>query len=481
MPNNCQIHTPDDYVVKMLDYIGYKHGLYGKSVLENSCGTGNILVRVVERYIIDAYENGMSATDIIIGLERDIIGYEIDYNSLKTCKEKLDVVAGRFGLFDIKWNINKNDYLKTNQKKYDYIIGNPPYITYHDLSEKKREWLKEKFSTCENGRFDYYYAFVEKSINSLDKDGKMIYLVPFNIFRNKYAQQLRTHIKDILTDVYDFSGVGLFQDVIISSTIIVCQNSSKKKTVTYHNMMDDIKKEISKDSLREKWFFVEDVDSGFRLGDYFSVHNGVATLLNDAFLIRDYIEDDNYLYINNIKVEKSIVKPAVSAKTLTKKSANTKEEKIIFPYRVIENGYERYSEKEFRARYPETYKYLECFRNKLSKRKVGKNTRWYEYGRSQALGNIHEEKLVFSMVFTKCIKTYECSGNSVPYAGYFLKRKDGSSFTLLDAKKILESQQFYEYVKLHGTPTTPESYRISVKEIEEYRFYDFGLCQSDKK
>ena len=39
---------------------------------------------------------------------------------------------------------------------------------------------------------------------------------------------------------------------------------------------------------------------------------------------------------------------------------------------------------------------------------------------------------------------------------------------LKKAKEILESREFYEYVKVHGTSTTPTSYRISVNDIKNY-------------
>lgn len=178
MSYNCQVQTPDEFVLKMLDYIDYKHELYGKSVLENSCGKGNILIRIVERYIADAKSNEIPEALIIKGLEKDITGYEIDDSSICECKKKLDKVAERFGLFNVKWNILKYNYLKTSKEKYDYIIGNPPYITYHDLTEAQRKLLKTKFSTCKEGRCDYYYAFVEKSINSLNENGKLVYLIP---------------------------------------------------------------------------------------------------------------------------------------------------------------------------------------------------------------------------------------------------------------------------------------------------------------
>lgn len=69
---NCKIQTPAEYVIKMLDYIGYKHNLYGEKVLENSCGEGNILVEIVRRYIQDANLNERTDKEIIEGLQNDI-------------------------------------------------------------------------------------------------------------------------------------------------------------------------------------------------------------------------------------------------------------------------------------------------------------------------------------------------------------------------------------------------------------------------
>lgn len=63
MNKKCQVFTPENYVRELLDSVGYTHNLYGKKILENSCGDGNILVAVVQRYIDDCKENGLS-TDI---------------------------------------------------------------------------------------------------------------------------------------------------------------------------------------------------------------------------------------------------------------------------------------------------------------------------------------------------------------------------------------------------------------------------------
>lgn len=58
MGNNCQIPTPEKYVIQMLNLIKYKDNIFEKRVLENSCGEGNILVEIVKRYIKDARKQG---------------------------------------------------------------------------------------------------------------------------------------------------------------------------------------------------------------------------------------------------------------------------------------------------------------------------------------------------------------------------------------------------------------------------------------
>lgn len=205
----------------------------------------------------------------------------------------------------------------------------------------------------------------------------------------------------------------------------------------------------------EKWFFVNK-KVGKRFGDYFEVSNSVATLKNDVFIVKD----------NNEKLEEELCFPAVSAKTLRKKEKL----RIIVPYEVTEGEFKKISESMFKQKYPKTYAYLLKNKGELEKRDKSQRNEWYEFGRTQALNQIIGEKLVLSMVVTNQVNVYFCENNEVPFAGYFVKKKKEPNINLETAKNILESESFYEYVKTHGTPTTPSSYRMSVKEIQDYRF-----------
>ena len=139
MPGNCQIPTPEAYVDQMLDYIGYSEDLYGKKVLENSCGEGNILLKIVMRYIESAKRQQRMNSEIKEGLQRDIVAYEIDNRCIEACKKRLDGFVNSCGIKNVNWNLNHKDFL--NEKvtaTYDYVVGNPPYITYHDMDNTEK-------------------------------------------------------------------------------------------------------------------------------------------------------------------------------------------------------------------------------------------------------------------------------------------------------------------------------------------------------
>ena len=102
MDIRCQQFTSEKIANEMLDFLGYHENLYGRTLLESSCGEGNILCLAVERYIQDAIAQGYKSDDIVLGLERDIYGAEIVEKTYKKCIENLDSVAKKYGLGKIQ-------------------------------------------------------------------------------------------------------------------------------------------------------------------------------------------------------------------------------------------------------------------------------------------------------------------------------------------------------------------------------------------
>lgn len=470
---NDQISTPDKYVEDMLDRIGYVKNLVGKTVLENSCGQGNILVPIVNRYMKDAKAQGLSNEHIAEGLSKDIIGFEINREQREKCIEHLNKICSFNDIKNVRWNIRKEDYLTYNadEIKASFIVGNPPYITYHDMTEEERMYLREHYEVCKKGRFDYCYAFIEASVNALKTDGKMIYLIPFSIFRNRYARKLRDFIVDGMTEVVDLSGEKVFPGITCSVAFLLYEKGNYNDKIVYEENETGIKTVIQKNYLcgnNKKWVFQKVVDGEKQFGMYFNVHNSVATLLNEAFLIRPTKEDERFFYVEQHRVEKEICLKAISTKSEKKKS--TEQQYIIFPYNRGGKEICKYEEQEFEQLYPYAYQYMRHFEKKLKDRKSDKNAQWFEYGRNQALKELWKEKLVLPMVITRQARVYWGEKDAVPYAGYFITQKKDSCYTLDDAEKILQSTEFYQYVRMVGTPTTETSYRVSVNDIKHYKF-----------
>ena len=66
------------------------------------------------------------------------------------------------------------------------------------------------------------------------------------------------------------------------------------------------------------------------------------------------------------------------------------------------------------------------------------------------------------------VRVYDLDSSVVPYSGIYIIPRDNSS--LDDAKLILQTKRFYEYLLTKGVKVSGDSIRISSKDVEEYRY-----------
>lgn len=467
MNKKCQIFTPENYVEELLDCINYSENIYNKKVLENACGDGNILINIVRRYITDCIRQNLTKNQIQIGLSNDIYAYEIDKEYHRKCIINLNKILFENGLEKINWHIYNEDYLKSKTDiKFDYIISNPPYITYKEISIMNRKFLKDNFFTCKKGKYDYCYAFIEKSLKNLRLNGKMSYLIPSSIFKVASGNLLRHLIKDNIVRIDDYTTQKLFDNALVASAVIVIDTSIDTTTILYNNIVDNSQSMINKNTLGERWVFKKIKNTGLkRFGDFFNVSHSIATLLNEAYVIKTWKDSKDYYLCDGYQIEKATVKEAAAPRRL----AYGKKELIIFPYRYINGELKRYTENEFEQQFPQTTAFLNRLRVKLEKRNIDSHANWFEYGRSQALSSLNTEKVLLSTIITKKIKLYRLPKDCIPYAGVFIQQK-GYKYSLEDAVNILTSQNFLDYAYSVGININGISIRITSKDIKEYRF-----------
>ena len=379
----------------------------------------------------------------------------------KKCVDDLNCLIEKYGIPSVNWSLFCRDTLKWETEiKFDFVIGNPPYISYRYIDSKNRDYIKRNFSCCQKGKFDYCYAFLEKGIKLLSKSGKMVQLVPSNIYKNVFANELRKMLVKGIEIILEYPDQSLFKDTLTTSSIFLFKNNSSKTVVKYLNVTQNKHFVISKKSLGDKWEFkAQEKESSsvkmIRFGDRYNASSSVATLLNEAFVIEE---------LGNI--ESACLRRGATPRLLR----NQKHTYIIFPYYFSEEGdLQHYDENDFKNRFPNTYAHLSNYNKDLLKRNSDKSAEWYEYGRSQALRNINQEKLIISTVITNRVEIYNLDRDTVPYSGIYIIANN-EEYPLNKAKEILEDKSFFEYITSRGLSVNGKSIRITCKDINDYYF-----------
>lgn len=468
--SKCQIFTPHDVVVEMLDGIGYSCDIYGKRILENSCGNGRFLTEIVRRYISDAQTKGLTTTEIKLGIESDIWGAELDKEKHEECICTLNKLTQESGIDGVRWNIYNRDSLREPfPGKYDFVIGNPPYLSYWDLPEKERSYLKRKYTSCNSGAFDYCFAFIEEAIGQLSENGKLSYIIPGSIFKTRSAKSLRKLIKPLLVKIVDYKTKTVFTDATTSPAIILLESGNKKNSISYYDASSSKNVSILAKNLDDDlWVFNDNIEVNRerkerRFGDYFDISSSVATQYNAAYVLTKWSVNGDYLVSDEgVLIELSAVRPAVCPK---RKSTDTSEH-IIFPYAYKAGKLVRYEEENYKKLFPLAYQHLKKSKKKLDERAADKKAAWYEYGRSQALLKLNQEKILLCPVVSKTVQAWKITKEDVPYSGFFIVAKEGSN--LDDALDIITSDRFIKYIKSVGINANGNSIRFSTRNVENY-------------
>lgn len=463
-----QVFTPEKIVKKMINIADKSANkkIYNCCILENSCGNGNVLTMIVEKFIDEAILDNIEIRQIKVLLQKNIHAYEIDKQLLNDCKKRLNTICKKHQIKNIKWDIKNIDFLKDDSETlYDIIIGNPPYISYLDMPIDKRELLRNNFNSCSIGKFDYSYAFIEKSYNLLNGNGSLIYLVPSNWFKNVSAKALRSLLIDDLNEIIDFQKQRIFSDVLVSTSIVHIIKGCNKQHFKYRCKSKNISKTINKDIIEDKWIFKKTVDHKIVFQENFDVFVTIATLSNNIFVLSNGQVEGRYFLYKNHRIELEILKPAYSPKD---KKYNCNNKRIIFPYKFKNGVLVHYTEEELQQLFPCAFEYLKENETKLSERDSDSNAKWFEYGRSQAISHMNKEMCIISSIISDETKAYVIETDEIPYSGICIVPKNNN--TVQDILDIINTTEFRNYAQTIGVSVNGNSKRISPNDIKKYSY-----------
>ena len=236
------VYTRREVVDFLLDLIEYtqKKPLYKFSLLEPSFGEGDFLIPAIER-LIKSYKMDREAGEYTL-LKDAVRSVELNKVSFERAKKKiLSLLRNDFNeeqsmdLVD-SWLMCGDYLLKSFNLKFDFVVGNPPYIRQETIPEVLLKEYKKRYTTIYD-RADIYIPFIEKSLLHLSGKGTLGFICSDRWMKNRYGGPLRKMVADrfhlkVYVDMVNTPAFHSEVDAYPAITVITKGKGSKTKI--YH-------------------------------------------------------------------------------------------------------------------------------------------------------------------------------------------------------------------------------------------------------
>lgn len=380
-----------------------------ETLADISCGCGSFLLGAI-RYYRKKY--GRSVSTI---LAENLYGADIlDYN-VRRAKVLICLYALKNGetIEESQINLICCDSLKHKwPRKFDCIVGNPPYVKFQDLTDERREYLSANWTTTSFGTFNLYFAFFELGHRLLSENGRLGYITPNNYFTSLSGESLRTYFQKhrCISRIVDFNATKVFD--VRTYTAITFINKAENGAIGYgrieegqnpceflssvafsENAYDDLNKKKWRLLCGEERYNINRIESvGKPIGDLFNICVGIATLKDDVYSFFPTESDDRYFCFERDgrkwRAEKELTRSTVKISDMKcQDDVENNRRHFIFPYKRVGGKMVAVSEQEMRTAFPCCYEYFNHVREILAARGKGKHvyTPFYSYGRTQGL------------------------------------------------------------------------------------------------
>lgn len=180
------------------------------------------------------------------------------------------------------------NFLDGLARKFDYVIGNPPYVSILGLSESERLAYRERFTTA-SGRFDLYTLFFEQAIRLLKPLGRLVFITPEKFTYVQSAARLRMLLTNAGLSQISLLPEDTFGD-LVTYPAITTLNVGRSTEGTWLHLRDGTKRFAKLPLGGASWlpFFsdTESLDGPHVLSDAFiRISCGVATGADEVYVL----------------------------------------------------------------------------------------------------------------------------------------------------------------------------------------------------
>jgi adenine-specific DNA-methyltransferase len=173
------------------------------SILDAGCGTGVFIEGIVRWCTVHGTE-----------IPR-LVGIESHPGRVRAARESFRA----YGQVEVR----KQDFLKDPVEKFDFIIGNPPYVPITGLIEDEKSLYRSLFESA-RGRFDLYLLFFEKALKNLNPGGRLVFITPEKFLYVESARPLRKLLSELQVEEILLVDEAAFGDLLTYPTITTVVN-----------------------------------------------------------------------------------------------------------------------------------------------------------------------------------------------------------------------------------------------------------------
>ena len=242
-----------DTVENLLDIVIIDSEIFSKRILEPSCGQGIFILKL----LTDLYLKFPDRVLISKFISNNIFFVDIQEEMVEKTKNNISELYSFLfneefkGSFNgITWDftdkistgISLFDEIRTTPfsdlyNSFDYVIGNPPYVTLYGRRDKKEsEEQRVNYlnnynqfpSSVKNGKLNLVMLFIEHSLDFLKNEGKLSFIIDVSFFETAYEFTRKylldnTTINELQVNIKDFDVAS--GQVIIKLSKSKCSNN----------------------------------------------------------------------------------------------------------------------------------------------------------------------------------------------------------------------------------------------------------------
>ncbi|MBR0596452.1 Eco57I restriction-modification methylase domain-containing protein [Sinanaerobacter chloroacetimidivorans] len=234
--NNGVYYTPPMLAERLLDLLSAEGADWAQAtILDPACGGGAFLITVANRMLGDYRVKELSAADKLIHLESHLAGIEIDTFAGWLTQVLLDIIVYPESVLvgrRLKTVVKVQDtlqYALRETKKFDIIVGNPPYGRI-----KLDEETRKIYSRSLYGHANLYGLFIDASLRLKKRKGLVGFVTPTSFLGGRYFANLRDLLASTVPPLaIDFVALraGVFDQVLQETCLVVFGKNTAKSVV----------------------------------------------------------------------------------------------------------------------------------------------------------------------------------------------------------------------------------------------------------